>query len=147
MYQKTLFVALLVLGTASMALAVAPTPQVAVSPSSTGGCGGAVSPALAGGLTGFLPVEQAIGDVSSAACCQSDPCPSTGAPVSCCATSCSASSDWVWCSGQGYTYCPVAPTCDPGASCFDDSNCGGSQGYGYCDKEVFEIEGSCVCYF
>lgn len=142
MGSKTLVAVLLALCCVPVTLA-ATTPDGETAASSAASHGGRMPGVLVGGA---LPLEQALGDVGSAACCQSDPCPGTGVPVSCCSTSCSASSSWVYCSGQGYTYCPVA-TCNPGASCFDDYDCGGSQGYGYCDKEPFQIEGSCVCYF
>lgn len=106
--------------------------------------------------------------IGAAACCESDPCPATGEPVSCCEEGCSAWSDRVWCSSTGFIYCPEEDPCeqdgqcntscgcdDPdcaachqGTSCAADSDCDPcGQGFGFCDKETWERVGTCSCAF
>lgn len=117
------------------------TPLVACNTATLdfGGFQSAVATARKGG--GGIP------DPSESGCCQSDPCPATGNPVSCCSDGvCQGGSTWVYCQETGRIDCPAC-SCQQGASCFDDSDCDCNLGYGECDKEFWEVEGSCLCYF
>lgn len=139
------------------------TPSVACATASLdlGGFDSAIGTARKGG-------DGIDGPNEATPCCYSDPCPATGQPVSCCADGCSAYTDRVYCSHTGFIVCDPpciengycnqacgssdpdcvpSCTCDQGSSCFDDSECDCGLGYGFCDKEAWEILGSCSCYF
>lgn len=69
-------------------------------------------------------------------------------------TSCSAVDQVCPANTGGYVLCDgvrknCGPccTCHEGAECADDSYCDCGMGFGFCDKEPFEIGGTCSCYF
>lgn len=73
-----------------------------------------------------------------------------GSTVWCWGSSCSAEDSncsagirgSCWGTDTGTRYCPKCPsTCEPGASCTSNDDCGGYT----CDKEPWEIVGTCVC--
>lgn len=175
MIARTLWtVGILVTGVGVVAAGEAPVadPAEPAGPMTSIGCSApAMTPArlddpMAGAvpLTGGSKVDGGGG--GQLACCYSDPCPGWGSyKVSCCEEGCSAWSDRVWCHSTGFIYCPdpcadngICNTscgsdpdctcqCNAGASCSSDDECCGQEGFGFCDKEPWEIVGSCACYF
>lgn len=60
---------------------------------------------------------------------------------------CDTTQGFVECDGV-YQFCRQCPcSCSQGAQCSFDSDCDCDQDFGFCDKEVWEIVGTCSCYF